>query len=244
MALFSNNENDNLKIKIYKMQNENKGLKEQLLEYEKVFGNFEDMKKVTDRVREENKRLLEKLEENIEIKAKMQKIIDELKEAVNAKKEEFQYKLTSMESKDDNIVVGNNAEFYGGLSTPKSISTGNNVIVHGNLRSSEKISLGDKNQIKGTISCKKGISTGKECILEKDISTKGGVNIGEKCILQNINSKLDVYVGKGSAVKKIITEGNVFLKDNVKIEDGIEYKESINIGKDVSISGEIKTIKK
>ncbi len=53
--------NDNNTVKISKLQKENEDLKAQVAEYDKVFSNFEDMKRVTDRVREENKRLIEKL---------------------------------------------------------------------------------------------------------------------------------------------------------------------------------------
>lgn len=241
MALFGDKKSDKLKNKLSKLERENEDLKEQLAEYEKVFGNFEDMKKVTDRVREENKRLLEKLEENVEVKSKMQKRIDELTQALNAKKEDFQLNISAMESKDDNIVVGNNVEFTGGLSTPKNITTGDNVVIQGDVNCNEKVSLGNYNRVVGNVAGDAGVLVGNGCQLEKNIVSQGPVSIGEDCRVSHVSTDADVQVGKNTEVKKITSGANVYLKEGVHILDGIEYKGSINIEKDVTIAGEIKT---
>lgn len=241
MAIFGDKED---KLKINKLSKENANLKEQISEYEKVFGNFEDMKKVTDRVREENKRLLQKLEENIEARGKLEKRVDELNEAVDAKKENFLSKIFAMESKDDDIVIGNNVEFSGGIKSPKKIKFGDNVIVNGVVKSDDLVSFGNNDNIIGDVNAQKGVKTGNSCVFKGDVNTKGRVEIGEGCSLGNIVSDSDIVVGKDSKVVKLKSMGNVFLKDGVSVEKGIEYKDAINIGQNVSIAGEIKTIKK
>jgi cytoskeletal protein CcmA (bactofilin family) len=231
------------KLKINKLSKENSELKEQIAEYEKVFGNFEDMKKVTDRVREENKRLLQKLEDNIEVKGKLEKRVEELNEAVNAKKENFLSKIFAMESKDDEIVVGNNVEFSGGIKSPKNIKVGDNVVINGIVNSNETISFGNDDRVVGNVLAVKGVKTGNKCVFTGDIKAKGRVEIGDKCVLKNVISDSDIVVGNGTKIEKISSKGNVFLKDGVSVEKGIEYKDAINIGQNVSIAGEIKTLK-
>jgi len=240
LALFGDNED---KMKINKLTKENAELKEQISEYDKLFGNFEDMKKVTDRVREENKRLLQKLEENIEIRRKLESRVEELNEAVNAKKENFLSKVFALESKNDEISTGNNVEFSGGIKSPKSIRVGNNVIINGAISTNELATFGDSVQVTSNVNADKGVKTGKSCNFKGDIKTKGRVEIGENCTLENVISESDIVIGNSTKVKRITSKGNVFLKDGVSVEKGIEYKDAINIGQNVSISGEIKTLK-
>ncbi|MHC1605131.1 MAG: GAS domain-containing protein [Candidatus Methanofastidiosia archaeon] len=241
MAIFGNKEAEELSVKVAKLQKDNENLKSQLVEYEKIFGNFEDMKRVTDRVREENKRLLEKLEESVEVKGKMQANIDELNDILNSKKEEIQLKIFAMVSNDDNIVVGDNVEFTGGLNTPKNISTGKKVIIRGDVKAGEKVTIGDDNHIRGIIDSEQGVSTGKNCKVEGGIFTRGSVEIGESCVISEVVADADVNVDRNANVKKIVSGKNVTLGDGVSISEGIEYNGTITMGKDVKISGEIKT---
>jgi len=240
LALFGDKEE---KIKITKLSKENMNLKEQIAEYEKVFGNFEDMKKVTDRVREENKRLLQKLEENVEIRSNLEKRVEELNTAINAKKENFFSKIYALESKDSDIVIGNNVEFSGGIKSPKSIKTGDNVVINGAIYTNEMANIGNKNEVAGEVITDMGVKTGNSCTLKDNIRSKGKVEVGEGCNVQAVISDSDIIVGKNTKAKKISSKGNVFLKDGVSVESGIEYKDAINIGQNVSIAGEIKTFK-
>ncbi len=233
--------NDNNNVKISKLQKENEDLKAQVAEYDKVFSNFEDMKRVTDRVREENKRLIEKLEENVEVKTKMQRLIDELTEAVNAKKDEFQHKIVAIHSQSDNIIVGNNVEVTGGMNTPKGVTTGENTSIRGDIKAQERISLGGGNSVYGTLDADQGILVGNRCTLTKGAQSKGPIEVGTECTIETVTSDADIHIGARTAAKKIISGGNVYLGDGVKITQGIEYKGTITIGKDVTISGEIKT---
>ena len=238
MGLFGN---DASKAKLTKLQKENEDLKAQLAEYDKVFGNFEDMKRVTDRVREENKRLIEKLEESVEVKAKMQKLIDELTDAVNAKKDEFQHKIVAIRSDSDNIIVGNNVVVTGGVSTPKSVTTGDNTVINGDIKCQERVSLGAKSTVRGVIEASQAITVASSSTLERELHATGPIELGASCNAGILESDADIHVGSQSTVKKILSGANVYLGDGVRITQGIEYRGSITIGKDVTISGEIRT---
>lgn len=238
MGLFGN-DNDN--VKISKLQKENEELKAQVAEYDKVFSNFEDMKRVTDRVREENKRLIEKLEESVEVKTKMQRLIDELTEAVNAKKDEFQNKIVAIHSQSDNIIVGNNVEITGGMATPKSVTTGDNTTIRGDVKAQERITLGSGNSIHGLLDAEQGILVGNRSTLKLGAESRGPIELGTECAIETVTSDADIHVGARTTAKKIISGGNVYLGDGVRVTQGIEYRGTITIGKDVTISGEIKT---
>lgn len=237
MALFGSDED---KERESRLQKENLELKRQIAEYEKVFVNFEDMKKVTDRVREENRRLLDKLEENVEVKTKMQSRIDELSASVNAKREEFQLNVNALESKNSDISIGENTEITGGVSTPKSITSGDSVVVQGGLCGNSAVELGKNNHIYGIVTSDNTISIGDNSTIEHNIAAGGTVTVGDNCIITKITSGANVIVGSSSRIKKIVACGTVSLKDGVKIEEGIEYRGSITMGNDVTITGEIK----
>lgn len=238
MGLFGNDGNN---VKLSKLQKENEDLKAQVAEYDKVFSNFEDMKRVTDRVREENKRLIEKLEENVEVKAKMQRLIDELTEAVNAKKDEFQHKIVAIHSQSDNIIVGNNVEVTGGMSTPKGVTTGENTTIRGDVKAQERITLGSGNSVHGMLEADQGILVGSKSTLTQEAQSRGPIEVGTDCVIETVTGDADIHIGARSSAKKIVSGGNVYLGDGVKVTQGIEYRGTITIGKDVTISGEIKT---
>ena len=215
------------------LRDENARLTRELETYRREHGGAVKMKEVAERLTEDNKALLEKVESYSETERQLKQIIEEknlelsrLQQIIQQKKDEIALKTFAIVARDSDISLSDDLVLTGGLKTSKSINLGNGVVIKGNIEAGEIASLGNKNLVYGDVTAStvkskaecefRGSIKGREAILGEGNIINSPVNVEEKLEIGNfcdvkddVYSRGDVIVGADCVLRKVVCDGNL-----------------------------------
>lgn len=213
------------------LRDENARLTRELETYRREYGGVSKLKEIAERLTEDNKALLDKVENFSDTERQLKQIIEEknleisrLQQVIHQKKDEIALKSFAIMAKDSNINLSGDLVLTGGLKTNRSIGLGDGVVVKGNVEAGEVASLGNRNVVYGEViasvirsetECEfKGPIKGKEAYLGDRNILNSPVTIENKLEIGNLSearddvySKGDITVGSDAILQKVMCDG-------------------------------------
>ncbi|MBU7044435.1 MAG: hypothetical protein HXS47_12665 [Theionarchaea archaeon] len=224
------------------LRDENARLTQELETYRREHSGMVKLKEIAEKLTQENKVLLDKIENFSDTERDLKQIIEEknlevsrLQHIIQEKKDEIALKTFAIVAKDSDINLSDDLVLTGGLKTSQSINLGNGVIIKGNIEAGEETNLGSKNVIYGDIvasvirskaECEfKRSLRGREAylgesnIVHSPINVEEHLEIGNHCeVKEDVYSKGDVIIGMDCIMKKVMCDGSLKIGDRSTVQ--------------------------
>ena len=222
---------DSLRRMATELRDENARLTRELETYRREYGGVSKLKEIAERLTEDNKALLDKVENFSDTERQLKQIIEErnlelsrLQQVIQQKKDEISLKSFAIMARDSDINLSGDLVLTGGLKTSRSVNLGDGVIVKGSVEAGEVASFGNKNMIYGDVvasvvkskaECEfRGSIKGKEAylgdrnIFNSPVSIETKLELGNMCeVKEDLYSKGDITVGSDSILQKVMCDG-------------------------------------
>jgi predicted acyltransferase (DUF342 family) len=245
---------DSLRRMATELRDENARLTRELETYRREYGGMAKLKEVAERLTDDNKALLEKVENFSETERQLKQIIEEkhlevsrLQNIIQQKKDEIALKTFAVVARDSNINLSDDLVLTGGLKTSRSINLGDGVIIKGSVEAGETANLGNKNMVYGEVvastvkskaECEfKGSVKAKEAymgdrnIFNSPVSVEEKLEIGNFCeVKEDVYSKGDILVGSDSVLQKVMCDGSLRIGARTTV-DRIVSKGVVELGR-------------
>lgn len=215
------------------LRDENARLTRELETYRRDYGGVSKLKEVAERLTEDNKALLDKVENFSETERQLKHLAEEknleisrLQQIIQQKKEEIALKTFAIVAQDSDINLSADLVLTGGLKTTKNINLGDGVIIKGNVEAGEAANFGTRNVVYGEVNatvvtskaeCEfKGSIKGREAFLGDRNVMNAPVIIEKKLEIGNLSEakeeiycKGDILVGSDSILQKAMADGSL-----------------------------------
>ncbi len=223
---------DSLRRMATELRDENSRLTRELETYRRE-GGIVKLREVAERLTEDNKALLDKVENFSETERQLKQIVEEknleisrLQSIIQQTKDEIALKTFAIMARDSDISLSGDLVLTGGLKTSRSISLGDGVIVKGSVEAGETADLGNRNVIHGDVvaavvkskaECEfKGTIKARDAYLGDRNIFNSPVNIDQLLEMGNlceakevVYSKGDIVVGSDSILQKVMCDGSL-----------------------------------
>jgi predicted acyltransferase (DUF342 family) len=236
------------------LRDENARLTQELETYRREHSSMVKLKEIAEKLTQENKIFLDKVENFSETERDLKQIIEEknlevsrLQHIIQAKKDEIALKTFAIVAKDSDINLSDDLVLTGGLKTSQNIHLGDGVIIKGNIEAGEEAQLGSKNVVYGDViasiirskaECEfkrslkgKKVFLGDHNIINSPISVDEHLEIGNHCeVNEDVYSKGDVVIGSDCVMKRVMCDGNLTIEHRSTVQK-IASKGVVELGR-------------